>query len=64
MNNILKEFAKQAGMEPEEDGVVYWISNEDLTTFAKLMIAECTYIASTSDGDGPDIADEIRKFFK
>jgi hypothetical protein len=44
MNERIKKLAKQAGMEPE-DGVVWWVSDEDLQKFANLIALECAKIA-------------------
>lgn len=60
MNNLIWKLAKRAGMESEIDnqGVIWWLSNEDLERFAELIVQNCisqVAVVGTSNFENEDI---------
>ena len=56
MNEQIRELAKQAGLEFDDDLVlesepIYYTSQKDLEKFAKLIVQECAAIIESQDVD-------------
>lgn len=60
MNSKFTKLAKRAGMEIEIDdqGIIWWLSNEDLERFAELIVQNCisqVAVVGTSNFENEDI---------
>ncbi len=53
MNQLIRELAEQAGMEPdvldESEGVIWWLGDGDLEKFAQLVVQECINIVKSTE---------------
>jgi hypothetical protein len=65
MNNRIKELAFESGFASAgfEHGRPILTYEKELTRFARLIIEDCMGIAMLSDGNGPQVAQEIKHFF-
>ena len=65
MNSIVKDFAFQSGFASVgfAHGKPLLQYDHELTKYAALIIQECIGIALISDGNGEQIAEEIRQYF-
>jgi len=65
MNSIVKDFAFQSGFASAgfEHGRPLLQYEHELIKYASLIIQECIGIALLSDGNGEQVAQEIREHF-
>jgi vacuolar-type H+-ATPase subunit F/Vma7 len=65
MNSLIRDYAFESGFASVgfAQGKPLMQYENELTRFARLIIEDCIGIALISDGNGEQIAEEIRQYF-